>query len=429
MLGLGVGGRALGMGNAFTAISDDYTAIFWNPAGLAQMRRNEFSAGISHLAFDNTSTFLGGQRSFSNNKTSLDNLGVVYPLVTRRGSAVIALGYNRSNEFATALSFDGFNPTSSIVPSLFRQDTTQDIAYLLYLEQNDGSTPIRNNVRQLGKVLEAGGINNWSAAGAIDVAPHLSIGLSVNLLSGSYRFARNYTEEDIRNSYTSYPFDFDALELDNTVDSDISGFTAKFGMHYRGERVNVGLAVKAPSWFSVDERFSTDGRSFFDNGDGYSARLSGVTDYGVVTPFVFSGGVAVTATGLTFAGDADYTDWTQMEFRNATPALLQENTTIKEIYQSTVNWRVGAQFKLPALDLLLRGGFIMNPSPYRGDPSTFDQKFVTGGIGLNVDDMVYVDAAYARGSWKTYRVNYDSSSRTDEDIKTDNFLLSVSFRF
>ena len=31
-----VGARALGMGNAFTAVADDATAGFWNPAGLIQ---------------------------------------------------------------------------------------------------------------------------------------------------------------------------------------------------------------------------------------------------------------------------------------------------------------------------------------------------------------------------------------------------------
>ena len=31
-----VGARALGIGNAFTAVADDATAGFWNPAGLIQ---------------------------------------------------------------------------------------------------------------------------------------------------------------------------------------------------------------------------------------------------------------------------------------------------------------------------------------------------------------------------------------------------------
>ena len=32
----GVGARAMSMGNAYTAVADDYTALFYNPAGLGQ---------------------------------------------------------------------------------------------------------------------------------------------------------------------------------------------------------------------------------------------------------------------------------------------------------------------------------------------------------------------------------------------------------
>ncbi len=41
---LGAGARALGMGSAFVAVSDDATALYWNPAGLAQLKRTEIQA-------------------------------------------------------------------------------------------------------------------------------------------------------------------------------------------------------------------------------------------------------------------------------------------------------------------------------------------------------------------------------------------------
>jgi tetratricopeptide (TPR) repeat protein len=40
----GVGGRAMAMGGAYYAVSDDATAAYWNPAGLAQLQRKELTA-------------------------------------------------------------------------------------------------------------------------------------------------------------------------------------------------------------------------------------------------------------------------------------------------------------------------------------------------------------------------------------------------
>ncbi len=37
-LKIGVGARAVAMGEAFTPIADDATAMFWNPAGLALLQ-------------------------------------------------------------------------------------------------------------------------------------------------------------------------------------------------------------------------------------------------------------------------------------------------------------------------------------------------------------------------------------------------------
>ena len=39
------GTKAMAMGNAFTAVADDLTAVFWNPAGLAAKRSPEFYFG------------------------------------------------------------------------------------------------------------------------------------------------------------------------------------------------------------------------------------------------------------------------------------------------------------------------------------------------------------------------------------------------
>jgi hypothetical protein len=42
-LRMGQGARSEGMGGAFTAVADDAYATYWNPAGLAQITRQELA--------------------------------------------------------------------------------------------------------------------------------------------------------------------------------------------------------------------------------------------------------------------------------------------------------------------------------------------------------------------------------------------------
>ena len=46
---LPTGGRAAGLGNAFTALADDVYSAYYNPAGLVQVRRSEFTAYYARL--------------------------------------------------------------------------------------------------------------------------------------------------------------------------------------------------------------------------------------------------------------------------------------------------------------------------------------------------------------------------------------------
>ncbi len=56
-LKMGVGARALGMGSAFTAVANDSTAAFWNPAGLAKLKKHEASFMHANLSDDRDYNF------------------------------------------------------------------------------------------------------------------------------------------------------------------------------------------------------------------------------------------------------------------------------------------------------------------------------------------------------------------------------------
>lgn len=436
--GLSVGARATGMGSAFTAVANDFTAVFWNPAGIAQIRQYEISGGLDHFRYSNRSTFFGNSSRFSNSSTSLNSAGLLYPLPTRRGSLTLAFGFNRAANFTTALSFDGFNPISSIIPTLYDPDEERDLAWKLNLQDSLGYTPIQKDVHQRGDVLESDGVNHWSLAGAIEIAPKLYFGATLSLYSGSYLYTRNFIEEDTKRIYTQRPFDFQRLILDNTIEWDLSGYGLKVGMLYNvQDRARFGFTVRTPTRYNVRERFRSDGTSVFKTPDKsgqyeYSASVSGNSEYDVQTPFVFGGGLSVSAAGFLISADAEFVDWTQMSFKNPTEnisGLLKQNSEIKKLFRSTVNWRAGAEYAIPESDVRLRGGFIYNRSPFDKDPSTFDQKYITGGVGFAVQSSIFIDVAYVYGWWDTYHVNYDRTSKTEESVTTGNLLFTISYRF
>ena len=443
--GFGVGARSLGMGNAYTGVASDFSALYWNPAGLAQLQYGEFSFGLSHLNSKDNSTFFGTSQSYSNNSTNLNSLGLVFPVDVRRGSLVFAFGFTRNSNFTSGVSFNGFNPNSSIIQTYapdgtaYPSDLSGNLAYQLFLANLDTTTgrydsPIKNMLTQSGQVIESGGINNWSGGVGIDMARNLSVGLTLTYLSGTYKYDREYRETDTRGVYNTFPFDFDELVINDNVTSDITGFNARLGMLYRiPDHFRFGINIKTPTSYNVKESFNTIARSYFDNGDVYPTDAPFETpasnEYDVVTPWVFTAGGSFIIQDLVLSGDVEYTDWTQLEFDDANADLIALNKDIKQIFTPTVNLRAGAEYEIKDYGLRLRGGFIYNPSPYEGDPSEFDQKYVTAGIGILLGETTMVDLTYARGWWKTFRTNYDRTSVVDEDIRTNNLMMTFSYRF
>jgi long-subunit fatty acid transport protein len=80
--------------------------------------------------------------------------------------------------------------------------------------------------------------------------------------------------------------------------------------------------------------------------------------------------------------------------------------------------------------LRLRGGFLTQPSAFKGDASDFDHKYVTAGIGYLVNGQIGIDVGYAYGWWKNIGDNYGVNvSRTFQDITVHNVMLTTTYHF
>lgn len=83
-LKLGVGGRAIGMGDAYTAVGGDASCLYWNPAGCAQVENidvllmhSEWFEGVRY-------EFLGGVRSYGHQAFGLGVFGLYMDDLERR---------------------------------------------------------------------------------------------------------------------------------------------------------------------------------------------------------------------------------------------------------------------------------------------------------------------------------------------------------
>ncbi|MFC2088496.1 OmpP1/FadL family transporter [Calditrichota bacterium] len=428
----GFGARSISMGGAFSGVADDYSAIYWNPAGLAQIKKMEFYGGISHLKYENEATFYGTRMKGDDSFTKLSSIGLVFPVPTYRGSLVFALGYQRIKEFDKTLHFSGFNPNSNDL-------------FFTFIENNDTlDYYFDKNVQQEEFVQQSGHLNNWSFASAVDISQNVSVGATLNFWTGSSTYIFDFIQTDKNNLYPNAQdplrdTDYDSYSISQKIIGEYSAFQIKIGALMRpSNSLRIGLNISLPSTFNVVEKYNDSDELVFDLGD--SDAITGEPsefEYDVSTPFQFDLGASYKLKDFTISGGLEYVDLSQVEFElpddvnldENYSALLDENKRIKDLYQEKMKLKAGIEYFWRDQNLVFRSGYLLDPSPLKDAPSDFDRNFITGGLGLVVDKQFLIDVAYMYGYWKNFSSDTYTPGGTDEDITYQKIFLTTSFRF
>lgn len=77
-LKIGVGGRASAMGDAFVAVANDVSALYWNPAGLSQFSENQIIFSHNQWVVDINHDFLGAVYHLDND----NSFGIAFTALT-----------------------------------------------------------------------------------------------------------------------------------------------------------------------------------------------------------------------------------------------------------------------------------------------------------------------------------------------------------
>jgi long-subunit fatty acid transport protein len=99
----GVGARALSLGEAFTAVADDYSALHYNAAGLTQLTKNEFALNLNYGYLENQSAVSGGTGQLSSIEST--RLNALTMILTDGCKWTLGLGYHAPVSFDDPLAY------------------------------------------------------------------------------------------------------------------------------------------------------------------------------------------------------------------------------------------------------------------------------------------------------------------------------------
>jgi len=361
------------MGGAYTSVSNDYSATFWNPAGLTQLNKSSFYISFGQLSHSADISFGSSSASnFEDSYSSLDGIGVTFKVPTRRGSLVWALGRN------TLFGFD-----------------------------NNLLTPTGTSGEVIS-VLENGGIHAWTGAMGIEISPRTSFGVSINLLRGESEF----------DFQLSGPSD----DVAYNIKAEYTGFSMIFGGLYRGDNANFGLKITMPTYYKVD-----------DIGVGSLDDVP-ANEYNLNMPFKFDVGLSTNLGAVLLAADLHFIDYSQIDFSSDildTDGIIIDgeiNRAVASNLSSNVGYGVGLEYLLPFTNAKIRFGLSDTPSAYKDDEG--DDRFaLSTGVGMLLDKQIKLDFTYVRTNWER---QLDSSlfvQSIKEDAVDGRFLFSISYRY
>lgn len=469
--------RFVSLGGAFGALGADFSSIGINPASVGVYKSGEFSITPSFKTQKVNSTFIGASASDSKNRLYLDNLGFVISFKPYKSEENgiqaynLSFGYNRTNDFhSNAITLGDFNKYSIMdyfsaitngkyTPSQLVSDANYDPfnslgggawesimawnTWLLY-EYDSGTGTyepaiyLQDSVKYKNLTSTEGGSGEFTTAFGVNISNKLYLGASLGITDFNYTFNSTYSE-DAKPSNTARPNGdrFYYMDYKQYVETKGSGFNLKIGGIYIPiPEVRIGLSLHTPTFYSLNDAFSSSIISNFDTTGTEVIFKSnsplGRYDYHFETPMKVTGSVAfiIMQKGL-ISIDVEHLDYSAMRFRRGGDGdtFWDLNSQMGNTFKSVTNLRFGGEYKLG--DITLRAGYAHYPSPYKSgflnDKSNIQQ--ISGGIGYRTGN-VSIDFAYLRTLQDVKYVFYDLDiPSVTNKVRDSKVLLTFGFRF
>jgi long-chain fatty acid transport protein len=378
-----LGSRALSMGGAFVGLADDYSAIFWNPAGMAQFDKR-------YLGFYGTDVIPSGT--------------YLLQVPAQAGLLTVVDAKTQSKHYLSGL-LAYYQPINDYLVA----------GIGVYIPSGLGSAWDGNDFTNLSN----GVAYSWeSKIGLVTISPGvsykindmISVGATLNINYGMFSMKRWAGNTDIPQP----PYELDLGQYEMNLKG--WGFGATAGVLVKASDVlSFGATIRTPN------RVKFSGDASLSNVDLLGFKESSETETvspHLTFPLWIAGGVAFRPlSGLILTGDLQWTQWStldQIELKFIDPywslfmTASGENMMHLE-WKDALQIRFGAEYWLRE-NLAIRGGYYYDPTPTPDKTMNFllpsyTFNVFTLGLGYTLNGLV-IDLGFEFLAGKKRDVEY-----------------------
>jgi len=344
------GVRAMGMGNAFTAVADDASAMWYNPAGIAFLKGGNLIVGgvgilVPKIDFTSNSsnTILGAGKTGSSDRK---NLVIPHFHATFTDPKMgLSYGLSVTSPFGLESDWTGSPIATSSAPASLKSTTFSRLEL------------INVNPNVAFKISD-----NFSIAGGLDYVYVKDVDFSTSIL---------------------------------TQNGDGDGWGGNIGLMYKNDLFSIGVTYRT----QVAIRITGTSISTLGGNAASTAYLK--------LPDTVNGGIAFHPSDtLTVSAEADWTNWSKLDqivFNYSSALTLPvfgavTSTVTPEEWHPTLAAKVGVEWKAQD-NLRFRLGYNFDPSPV--NPKNYspgfpfeDRHLFTIGSGYDFSKSLTMDVAY-----------------------------------
>ena len=387
--------RVNGMAGSFGALGADPSVIGFNPASMGVYKTTQLSFSPSFKINNTESSYLGTKnRDYSANYFDINEASFVQAIERKNDNIgltyfVWGFSYNKLNKFSENVGITGINDNSSLTDwfatrangtnysALGDNDPFYShLAWETYLIDPIADTITDQYVsaydqygeKQSQRITKKGSLGEYNIAIAFNFKHKIFVGMNLGIQSVNYR--QNIISYENRENVTNGPKTF---SFEDYVRTTGSGVNFKLGILYYNTACATQLGDSTMTYQSPEGEF----------------------EYNILSPLRANASICVIPNEhILINFDYDLANYNSIKMRSEDYDFATETQNIINNYKVGHCVKLGAEYRLGALNMRLGGAYYTSPYKSSSPNSNSNTWLVSAGLGFRTN-YFFFDIAYS----------------------------------